>query len=40
MHDKWARTIAATGWRESFVYFMHEPTAPAYAQALMRLARA
>ena len=40
MLDKWARTIAATGWRESFVYFMHEPTAPAYAQALMRLARA
>ena len=38
--ERWALTIAATGWRESFVYFMHEPTAPAYAQALMRLARA
>jgi uncharacterized protein YecE (DUF72 family) len=36
--ERWARTIAATSWRESFVYFMHEPTAPAYAQALMRFA--
>jgi uncharacterized protein YecE (DUF72 family) len=35
MLERWARTIAATSWRESFVYFMHEPTAPAYAQALM-----
>lgn len=34
----WARRIAATAWRETFVYFMHEPTAPDYAQALMRLA--
>jgi uncharacterized protein YecE (DUF72 family) len=33
----WAERLAATGWREVFVYFMHEPTAPAYAQALMRL---
>ena len=32
--------LAATGWREIYVYFMHEPTAPAYAQALMRAARA
>ena len=31
----WAERLAATGWRETFVYFMHEPTAPAYAQALM-----
>ena len=38
MLDQWSRTIAATSWRESFVYFMHEPTAPAYAQALMKLA--
>ena len=37
---RWARTIAATSWNESFVYFMHEPTAPAYAQALMRHAKA
>jgi len=36
---KWAERIAATSWRETFVYFMHEPTAPAYAAALMRHAR-
>ena len=28
------------GWREIYVYFMHEPTAPAYAQTLMKLAPA
>jgi len=32
---QWAGRLAATGWKEAFVYFMHEPTAPAYAQALM-----
>jgi uncharacterized protein YecE (DUF72 family) len=32
----WAVRLAATGWRETFVYFMHEPTAPAYAASLMR----
>ena len=37
---KWAQTVAATSWRETFAYFMHEPTAPAYAQALMRHAAA
>jgi uncharacterized protein YecE (DUF72 family) len=31
----WARRIAATRWSEACVYFMHEPTAPAYAQALL-----
>lgn len=36
--EQWARRLQATGWRETFVYFMHEPTAPAYAQALMRFA--
>ncbi|HYC35249.1 MAG TPA: DUF72 domain-containing protein [Usitatibacter sp.] len=36
--DAWAQRLNATGWREVFVYFMHEPTAPAYAQSLMRLA--
>ena len=36
---KWAERIAGTGWGETFAYFMHEPTAPAYAQTLMRLAR-
>jgi len=34
---QWAGRLAATAWREIHVYFMHEPTAPAYAQALMRL---
>jgi uncharacterized protein YecE (DUF72 family) len=34
----WAKRLAATGWKETFAYFMHEPTAPAYAQALMRFA--
>ena len=32
----WASQLAATGWAEIYVYFMHEPTAPAYAQALMK----
>ena len=32
----WARRLEATSWRDIYVYFMHEPTAPAYAQALMR----
>ncbi len=32
----WVERLAATSWRETFAYFMHEPTAPAYAQALMR----
>ena len=38
--QKWAERLAATRWREAFVYFMHEPTAPAYAQALMGYAPA
>jgi uncharacterized protein YecE (DUF72 family) len=33
---QWARKLAGTEWRETYVYFMHEPTAPAYAQILMR----
>ena len=33
---RWAERLSATAWKEVFVYFMHEPTAPAYAQALMR----
>ena len=36
----WAAKLAATAWREIYVYFMHEPTAPAYAQTLMRFASA
>lgn len=35
---RWADRLAATGWGDVFVYFMHEPTAPAYAQALMSAA--
>lgn len=34
--QQWATKLAATAWREIYVYFMHEPTAPAYAQTLMR----
>jgi uncharacterized protein YecE (DUF72 family) len=39
-HDlrRWAERLAQTGWHEIHAYFMHEPAAPAYAQALMRLA--
>jgi len=33
---QWARRLEATSWHEIHVYFMHEPTAPAYAQTLMR----
>ena len=36
----WAERLAATPWQEVFVYFMHEPTAPAYAATLMRCAAA
>jgi len=36
----WAERLAATGWREIYAYFMHEPTAPAYAQSLMNASRA
>jgi uncharacterized protein YecE (DUF72 family) len=32
---QWAKRLQATGWNEAFVYFMHEPTAPAYAKSLM-----
>ena len=36
--QQWADRLTATAWREIYVYFMHEPTAPAYAQTLMRFA--
>ena len=32
----WAQKLAATGWKEIYAFFMHEPTAPAYAQGLMQ----
>jgi uncharacterized protein YecE (DUF72 family) len=33
--EAWAKRLTATGWQQVYVYFMHEPTAPAYAQKLM-----
>jgi len=33
---RWAERLAATGWRAIYTYFMHEPTAPPYAQTLLR----
>jgi len=33
---EWAKRLNATGWDQVYVYFMHEPTAPAYAQTLMK----
>ncbi len=35
---QWAARLQATSWHTIHAYFMHEPTAPAYAQALMRFA--
>jgi uncharacterized protein YecE (DUF72 family) len=35
---QWAQRLGKTGWENVYVYFMHEPTAPAYAQTLMRSA--
>ena len=34
--ERWAATLKATGWKDIHAYFMHEPTAPAYASRLMR----
>ena len=34
--EQWAGRLAKTGWNEVYVYFMHEPTAPSYAQTLMK----
>ena len=36
--EQWAKRLAATSWSEVYVYFMHEPTAPAYARTLMKFA--
>ena len=36
--EQWVQKVEATGWRETFVYFMHEPTAPEYARKLMAFA--
>jgi uncharacterized protein YecE (DUF72 family) len=35
--QRWADRIADTDWSDAYAYFMHEPTAPGYAQALLRL---
>jgi len=35
--DHWADRLTTSGWDHSFVYFMHEPTAPGYAKRLMEL---
>ncbi len=37
---RWAARLATTCWQRVHVYFMHEPTAPAYARTLMQEARA
>ena len=36
----WAGRLGKTGWKRIYAYFMHEPTAPAYAQSLMQHAKA
>jgi hypothetical protein len=36
--EAWANRLLGTGWRQIYVYFMHEPTAPAYASTLMKFA--
>ena len=33
---QWAQRLGKTGWDSAYVYFMHEPTAPQYAQTLMK----
>jgi uncharacterized protein YecE (DUF72 family) len=35
---RWAARLASTAWQDIHVYFMHEPTAPTYAQTLLRFA--
>lgn len=36
---RWAERLAAGPWQNICAFFMHEPTAPQYAQALMRYAQ-
>lgn len=38
--EHWIARCRETGWNTVYAYFMHEPTAPAYAQMLMSLADA
>ena len=35
---RWAKRLRETAWHTTYVYFMHEPTAPAYASALTKFA--
>lgn len=37
---RWSERLLATQWQTIHVYFMHEPTAPGYAKALMHHAAA
>jgi uncharacterized protein YecE (DUF72 family) len=37
---QWAERLRATAWQDIHVYFMHEPTAPDYARALLKAASA
>jgi uncharacterized protein YecE (DUF72 family) len=37
--QRWAERLAATSWQRIHVYFMHEPTAPAYAHSMMHATR-
>lgn len=37
--EAWAARLMATRWQQMHVYFMHEPTAPGYAKALLALAQ-
>ena len=36
---RWSERLLATAWQSIHVYFMHEPTAPAYARTLMAAAQ-
>lgn len=36
---QWAQRLSDTAWQDMHVYFMHEPTAPPYAQTFLRLAK-
>jgi hypothetical protein len=33
---QWAKRMRGTSWHTIYAYFMHEPTAPAYATTLMK----
>jgi uncharacterized protein YecE (DUF72 family) len=34
--QRWAKRLTTTTWHHIYVYFTHEPMAPAYAQTLMQ----